>query len=139
MLILLIIFALAPLVLPNNYLLNVFTTGLINLMLIASLNLLMGYAGQISLAHAAFYGLGAYVTGVLSTKFGWSPWLGILTAVGVTAGTAWGIGWPTLKLRGHYLAMATLGFNAILSVLFVELVAYTGGPNGLSGVPPLSI
>lgn len=139
LLVLWILIALAPLVLPNSYVLNVVTTGLINLLLIASLNLLMGYAGQISLAHAAFYGLGAYVTGVLSTKFGWSPWLGIFCAMCVTAVAAWGIGWPTLKLRGHYLAMATLGFNAILSVLFVELVDYTGGPNGLSGVPPLSL
>jgi len=138
LLVLWIVIAAAPWLMPNSYLLNLVTAGLINLMLISSLNLLMGYAGQISLAHAAFFGLGAYVTGVLSTKFGWSPWLGILGAMVVTAGAAFGIGWPTLKLRGHYLAMATLGFNAILSVLFVELVSLTGGPNGLSGVPSLS-
>ncbi|MGD9943240.1 MAG: branched-chain amino acid ABC transporter permease [Burkholderiaceae bacterium] len=131
--------AAAPWLLPNSYLLNLFITGLINLLLISSLNLLMGYAGQISLAHAAFYGLGAYTSGVLSAKFGVSPWLGMAAAGLLTGVAAAAIGWPALKLRGHYLAMATLGFNAIVSVLFVELYGLTGGPNGLSNVPPLSL
>mgnify|MGYP001181844196 CR=1 FL=1 len=128
-----------PLAAPNNFILNLGISFFISLALAASLNLLMGYAGQISLSHAAFYGLGAYASGVLSAKFGLSPWLGLCAAIALTGTAAFLIGWPSLKLRGHYLAMATLGFNVIMSVLFVELRDLTGGPNGLVGVPSLSL
>lgn len=128
-----------PVITPNNFILNLGISWFISLLLAGSLNLLMGYAGQISLSHAAFYGLGAYASGVLSAKFGASPWLGLCAAIALTAAAAFLIGWPSLKLRGHYLAMATLGFNVIMSVLFVELRDLTGGPNGLVGVPSLSL
>jgi len=128
-----------PLAAPNNFILNLGISWFISLALAGSLNLLMGYAGQISLSHAAFYGLGAYASGVLSAKFGVSPWLGLCAAIVLTGVAAFLIGWPSLKLRGHYLAMATLGFNVIMSVLFVELRGLTGGPNGLVGVPSLSL
>lgn len=125
-----------PWIAPNDYVLNLATLWLTNLLLVASLNLLMGYAGQISLAHGAFYGIGAYVSGVLGAKYGVSPWIGLPVSLGVTGLVALIVGWPTLRLRGHYLAMATLGFNAIASVLFVELRDWTGGPNGLVNIPP---
>jgi len=128
-----------PALAPNNFILNLGIAWFISLLLAGSLNLLMGYAGQISLSHAAFYGLGAYASGVLSAKFGVSPWLGLCAAIVLTGVAAFLIGWPSLKLRGHYLAMATLGFNVIMSVLFVELRGLTGGPNGLVGVPSLSL
>jgi branched-chain amino acid transport system permease protein len=128
-----------PFVAPNNYFVSLGVLYLINVILIASLNLVMGYAGQISLSHGAFYGLGAYASGVLGAKYGVSPWLGLLAAMSLSAAAALLIGLPSLRLRGHYLAMATLGFNAIVSVLFVELYWLTGGPNGLSGVPPVSL
>src|ERR1044071_6159699 len=118
-----------PVVAPKNFILNLGISWFISLALAGSLNLLMGYAGQISLSHAAFYGLGAYASGVLSAKFGISPWLGLAAAIALTGVAAFLIGWPSLKLRGHYLAMATLGFNVIMSVLFVELRGLTGGPN----------
>jgi len=125
-----------PWIAPNAYILNLATLWLTNLLLVASLNLLMGYAGQISLAHGAFYGIGAYVSGVLGAKYGISPWIGLPVSLGVTGLVALVVGWPTLRLKGHYLAMATLGFNAIASVLFVELRDWTGGPNGLVNIPP---
>lgn len=131
--------ALVPWLSPNNYILGLAVLFLIYWILVASLNLLMGYAGQISLSHAAFFGLGAYASGILSAKFGWSPWAGLIAAIVVAAGSAFLIGLPSLRLRGHYLAMATLGFNAIVSVLFVELYSLTGGPEGLSNVPGLAI
>jgi branched-chain amino acid transport system permease protein len=130
---------LVPILAPNNYILGLGVLFLIYLILIASLNLLMGFAGQISMAHAAFFGLGAYASGILSAKFAWSPWLGLLAAILVSGFSALIVGWPSLRLRGHYLAMATLGFNAIVSVLFVELYGLTGGPEGLSNVPGLHI
>jgi branched-chain amino acid transport system permease protein len=124
-----------PALAPNDYLLSLGSSFFINLLLVASLHLLVGYAGQISLAHAAFFGLGAYASGILSVRLGWSPWLTTGLAMVVCWATAILVGMPTLRLRGHYLAMATLGLNVISSVLFVGLVALTGGPNGLIGIP----
>ena len=131
-----VVLAALPWIAPNSYWLNLGTLWLTNLLLVASLNLLMGYSGQISLAHGAFFGIGAYVSGVLGAKYGISPWIGLPAALGATGLVALLVGWPTLRLRGHYLAMATLGFNAIASVLFVELRDWTGGPNGLVNIPP---
>lgn len=104
-----------------------------------SLCLLMGYAGQISLGHAAFYGMGAYGSAILTVKFGLNPWLALLAAAAFTALVAWTIGIPTLKLKEHYLALATLGFGVIVYIIFTQETAWTGGPSGLSGIPYLSL
>jgi branched-chain amino acid transport system permease protein len=130
-----LVLLLFPWIAPNNYITGLGVLFCINAILIGSLNLLMGYGGQISLSHGAFYGLGAYASGVLSTHYGLSPWLGLIAAIVLAAAAALIIGLPSLRLRGHYLAMATLGFNAIVSVFFYELVPLTGGADGLSGIP----
>lgn len=103
------------------------------------LSLLMGYAGQISLGHAAFFGIGAYVSGVLSTQFDCNPWLGMLLGAAVAAMVAVIVGAPSLKLRGHYLAMATLAFGIIVNIVFREEARWTGGPDGMIGIPGLSL
>ena len=103
------------------------------------LSLLMGYAGQISLGHASFFGIGAYVSGVMTTKFGLNPWLCLSLGVAVSAIVALMIGAPSLKLRGHYLAMATLAFCIIVTVIFNENGEWTGGPDGLAFIPGISI
>jgi branched-chain amino acid transport system permease protein len=103
------------------------------------LSLLMGYAGQISLGHAAFFGLGAYASGILCTKLSLSPWLAMVAGVVLTALVAYVVGVPSLKLKGHYLAMATLGFGVIVHIFFNEEVALTGGPSGFSDIPGLTI
>jgi branched-chain amino acid transport system permease protein len=128
-----------PLVAPNDYVLSLGVYFFINLILIASLNVIMGWTGQVSLAHAAFYGLGAYVSGVLNTRWDISPWLGTIAAMAGVGSVALFVGWSTLRLRGPYLSMGTLGFSGILSVLFVELVSLTGGPNGLAGIAPYEV
>jgi branched-chain amino acid transport system permease protein len=134
-----LLLALWPLVSPNDYIAGLGITFLINVLLIASLNLVIGCTGQISLAHGAFFGLGAYTSGILSVRLGWNAFAGLGAAALMSGLTAMLLAGPTLRLRGHYLAMGTLGFNAILSVLFVELVPLTGGPNGLSGVPSFQL
>lgn len=139
LLVLWLLLALWPFAAGNDYILSLGIYFFINLLLLAGLNLAMGYAGQISLCQAGFFGLGAYVSGVLATRWGVPPVLGIVAALLGSALSAWIIGLPALRLRGHYLSMATLGFNAILSVLFTELVSLTGGPNGLSGIPPVNL
>jgi len=103
------------------------------------LSLLMGYAGQVSLGHAAFYGLGAYISGIASTSLGLNPWLAMPMAALVTGCVAAAIGSPIFRLRGHFLAMATLGWGIIVYIVFNELRDVTGGPSGLTGIPNLSL
>ena len=91
----------------------------------------MGYAGQLSIGHAAFWGLGAYISGVLTAKFGWLPIPAMAASVFGTCLVGLVVGFPTLKLKGHYLAMATLGVGIIIHIFFVQLDDLTGGPQGL--------
>lgn len=103
------------------------------------LSLLMGYAGQISLCQAAFYGIGAYASGILTVRYGMNPWLCMLLGMGISALVALLVGAPSLKLKGHYLAMATLAFGIIVFIIFNEEVELTGGPDGMRGIPGLSL
>jgi branched-chain amino acid transport system permease protein len=99
------------------------------------LNLLFGYAGKISFGHNAFMAMGAYASGILTTGFGLSP-LGALLAGAVATGTvAFVLGAPILRLRGHYLAMATLAFGEITIIVSTRWTEVTGGLTGIPGVP----
>lgn len=129
----------APLAFSEGYLLNVLVFVGINTMLAVALNLLLGYAGQISLGHAGFFGLGAYLSGILTATYGMNPWLVMPLAAAIVGILACLLGFPVLKLKGHYLAMATLGLGIIIYIVFNETVDYTGGPSGLSGIPNLSL
>ena len=128
-----------PLAGANPYYLNVMIFIGIHTLIVVGLNLLMGYAGQISLGHAAFFGLGAYTSGILTATYQMSPWPAMLLAVVFTVLVALLVGMPSLKLTGYYLAMATLGFGIIVYICFKELVGLTGGPSGLVGIPLLRI
>lgn len=127
-----------PQLLEGGYLLNVFVFVGIHTMLAVALNLLLGYAGQISLGQAAFFGLGAYASGILTATHGQNPWLAMVVAAVSVGVLAFAIGFPILKLRGHYLAMATLGFGIIVYIVFNEAVELTGGPSGFPGIPNLA-
>jgi len=131
---------LLPFVFPNNYFVTVVgvTVGL-HVMLAVSLNLFMGFAGQISLGHAAFFGIGAYASAILTTRFGWSPWLAMGLALVVTWVLATLIARPILKLKGHYLAMATLGLGIIANIVMKQEVDWTGGPDGMGGISGLNL
>ena len=129
----------APFFLKGSYLLNVLVFVGINTMLAVGLNLLLGYAGQISLGHAAFFGMGAYISGIITSRFPIDPFLIMVLAAFCAGVLAFVIGFPILKLKGHYLAMATLGFGIIMYIIFNETVDWTGGPSGLSGIPNLRI
>jgi len=128
-----------PWVLGNDYYVNVLVFVGINSLLAVGLTLLMGCAGQVSLGHAAFFGLGAYTSGILTAKYGWNPWPAMVVALALVSAVAWVVGGPTLRLRGHYLAMATLGFGVIVALVLVEALPLTGGSSGLVGIPKLSI
>jgi branched-chain amino acid transport system permease protein len=111
----------------------------INSLMTMGLSMLMGYAGQISLGHAAFFGIGAYSSGILTTKYFFHPVGAFMIGIFLSALIAFLVGKPTLRLKGHYMAVATLGFGEILFIVFNELSSLTGGPSGLSGIPPLMI
>ncbi len=118
---------------------------------VVGLNLLMGYAGQISLGQAGFYALGAYASAILttlSTRHGilvgvadqwWWPWLAIVIGMGFTGGFAYLVGRPIFRLKGNYLAMATLGMGIIIYILAGQFPEITGGYDGLTGIPRLHI
>ncbi len=137
---LIVIFPIA--VVSNNslsYYIGVMVIVGIYAMVTASLAILVGYAGQISLGHAAFFGIGAYSAGVLTTRFGINPWIALLVGAALSMLVAYLIGLPSLKLKGHYLAMATLAFGIIVDIVFNEQGSLTGGPSGLTGIPGISI
>ncbi len=127
-----------PIVFPDNYFVTVVgVTAFFHIILAVALNLLMGYAGQISLGHAAFFGMGAYVSAIATTRFGINPWLAIVIGALLVWIISYLIAKPILRLKGHYLAMATLGFGIIVHIVMVQADTFTGGPDGLSQIPPL--
>jgi branched-chain amino acid transport system permease protein len=132
------------LTLVPHLLANPWKLGILNLVapyaiVVLGLNLFIGYAGQISLGHAAFFGLGAYGSAILTTGYGVPPAAAMaLTAAGVAL-TALVMGVPTLRLSGYYLAMATLGFNIVVHNVFIQWDRVTGGPSGLTGIPPFGV
>lgn len=130
---------LLPMVITNDYYLNVLIIIGIHSIIAIGLDLLLGYTGQISLGHAAFYGLGAYISGVLSARLQWPSLAGLVASLIGVAVLAFLIGIPTLKLHGHYLAMATLGMGIIVFIFFQELDFLTGGPSGLIGIEAMSL
>ncbi len=123
----------------SNYLVNLADFVAIQALPAIGLSLLMGYTGQISLGHAAFYGLGAYGSVLLTTHLGIDPWLGLLLSAVLVGALGWSLGWLVFRLEGHYLAMATLGFGVIVHVCLVEFREWTGGPNGLTGITPFNL
>jgi branched-chain amino acid transport system permease protein len=131
--------ALLPLLLdPRGYWIRVLTFTLLFAAMAQSWNIVGGLANQTSLGHAAFFGIGAYTSTVLLLKFGISPWLGMLAAGALGGLAALIIAIPTMRLQGHYFALATLAFGEVMRVIANVWTSLTGGPGGLSVpfVPP---
>lgn len=127
-----------PLLLPNNYYFDIANRMTINAIVVLGLNLLIGYAGQISLGHAGFFGIGAYASAILTTHFSWPPIAALCAGAAGAALIAAAIAPPIFRLRGHYLAMATLGLGIVISIVLKNEAGYSGGPDGMS-VPPMSV
>lgn len=124
-----------PWVLPSSSHQNLLVLTGINVILVASLDLLVGLSGLISLGHAAFWGIGAYTSGLLVLRAG-VPFLVALPAAALAAAAAGVfIGYPSLRLRGHYLVLVTFIFGIIVTMLLTSLVELTRGPMGLPGIP----
>jgi branched-chain amino acid transport system permease protein len=127
-----------PLALPNNYYYDVAIRIGMNAATVVGLNLLIGYAGQISLGHAGFFGLGAYASAILTSRYGWPPVAAMFAAMAGVGVIAYVVARPILRLKGHYLAMATLGLGIIIYMVLVNESALTGGNDGMQ-VPPFSV
>ncbi|MGC1559992.1 MAG: branched-chain amino acid ABC transporter permease [Bradyrhizobium sp.] len=130
---------LVPLLLdPRGYWIRVLTITLLFAAMAQAWNIVGGLANQISLGHAAFFGIGAYTSTVLLLKFGISPWLGMFAGGALGGLAAFVIAIPTMRLQGHYFALATLAFGEVMRVIANVWTSLTGGPGGLSVpfVPP---
>ncbi len=131
--------AILPRLLPGSFALTVLTLICLYSSVALGLQLLMGYAGQISLGQGAFFGIGAYAYGILAVKFHVSPWPALVAAALINGAIAYVIGKPILRLSGHQLALATLAFGIIVATLFNQMAGLTGGALGLGGIPHLSV
>ncbi len=121
-----------PFVLPNNFYMDVAVRMMINAIIVIGLNLLIGYAGQISLGHAGFLGIGAYASAILPAHFGWHPLLAMGAGALACAILAAVVARPIFRLKGNYLAMATLGLGIIISIALRNEATWTGGPDGMA-------
>ncbi|HHW14327.1 MAG TPA: branched-chain amino acid ABC transporter permease [Firmicutes bacterium] len=128
-----------PLIVTNPFYLHTAIALMINAVLALSLNFILGYVGEKSLGHAAFFGIGGYTAALLALNLHVPSWATLLAA-GLVAGLfGLAIGFPTLRLRGPYFAIATLGFGAILQLIATNWTSLTKGPMGIPGVPPLAL
>ena len=117
---------------------NVIFSG-INLIAVLGLGLLVGFSGQVSIGHAAFYGIGAYASALLTTKLGFSFWTA-LPLSGILAGIAGALlAIPSLKVAALYLVMTTIGFSMIVWLIMLQWEGLTNGPNGIIGIPAPTI
>ena len=128
-----VVMALALPRLVDPYYVHVVDITLINLVIAIGLNLVLGFGGQISFAQSAFFGIGAYTFGAMQAH-GWPAIAAAPVAVLLTAGIGALLGWPALRLRGHYLALATIAFSLIMGELMVDLDMITGGANGMMNI-----
>lgn len=134
-----LIVVLFPLIAPNDYYVHLANMIGITFILTLGLNLLFGYAGQISVGHGAFYAIGAFTATLLMVKGGWPFWPSMLLAIIVSCMAGGILGVPSLRLKGFYLAMATLGFAVVVNVVLTQWESLTGGAGGISGVPRPSV
>jgi branched-chain amino acid transport system permease protein len=130
----------AAIVLPalpfaDRYVVDIATLVLIYVMLGWGLNIVVGLAGLLDLGYVAFYAVGAYSFALLGTTYGWSFWVCLPLAGACAAGFGILLGYPVLRLRGDYLAIVTLGFGEIIRVVLTNWVEFSGGPNGIAGIP----
>lgn len=125
-----------PFLIQDDYLLRLINIGIIYAILAVSLNFVLGYAGQISLGHAGFFGIGAYTAAILTQGASGAMFWPAFLASGLTAGIAGVfIGVPALRLKGHYLAFGTLGFGEIVRIVLFNWREVTRGTDGIAGIP----
>ena len=128
--------AVLPLVLTGNYWHENLTVCAINVLLALGLDFILGYAGQLNLGQSAFYGLGAYVSTLLITKLGVPFWGAFAAGVAFAGVAGMVLALFAVRLRGHYLAIASLGFAVIVHQILLNWISLTQGPLGIYAIPP---
>ncbi len=126
-----LVIVLLPLVFPSTYYFRVAALVWISALAAVGLNVLMGQAGQVSLGHAGFFGIGAYAVAVGPAHLALPSWLSLLLGALLSGGLAFLVGRPILRLRGHYLAIATLGLGVLIAMVITTESRFTGGPDGM--------
>jgi branched-chain amino acid transport system permease protein len=132
------VLALLPWIVPGGLMSSLVITGILFIGVLG-LDVLMGYCGQVSLGQAGFMAVGGYTAAILSTNHGWPPLAGIFAGLVLSLACAVALSLVTMRLRGHYLALATLAFGLLVDSLTVGMTETTGGPSGLVGVPSFSV
>ena len=136
-LLLLAVVAVLPLLFPSSFYLRVAALVWISALAAIGLNILVGYAGQVSLGQAGFLGIGAYAVAVGPAHLGLHPLVAMVAGATLAGVIAYIVGKPILRLRGYYLAIATLGFGLLVALVLTSEGAWTGGPDGMSVARPV--
>src|SRR6185436_18893530 len=123
----------------GGYFVTILSFALIYAVFLIGLNIFMGFAGQVSFGHNAFAALSGYTSAVLTATYYWEPIAAFSVGLGLALLVALVVGWPTLRLKGHYLAMATLAIGLIVYEVAIQWQSVTQGYMGISGIPPLGI
>lgn len=135
----LIVALLLPAMIQSNYNQILLNQTIVYIIVALGLNFTMGLSGSFDFSVAAIFGLGSYTTALLTTRLGVNPWIGVLAAICVGALVGMILGVPSLRLRGIYFVLATLGFLEIVRQLLSNMTWLTGGTNGVANIPPLEI
>jgi branched-chain amino acid transport system permease protein len=123
----------------GGFFVTVMSFAMIYAVFVIGLNLFMGVAGQVTFGHNAFAALSGYASAVLTATYYWEPIVAFAAGLALALLVALVIGWPTLRLKGHYLAMATLAIGLIVYEIAIQWQSVTQGYMGISGIPPLGI
>jgi len=134
----LVAIALIPQIFPSSYTMQLINQALIYCILVVGLNFITGFTGQINFGQAAFFGIGAYTTALMTTA-GQSFWLALPCSGVMAAACSILLGLPTLRLRTYYLAMATIGFGEIVSLILIHWQEVTNGTSGIRAIPPINV
>lgn len=134
-----ILLALVPFVIQSNHMKGILTKILIFVLLSSSLNVINGYSGQFNLGHAAYYCIGAYTYAIISVKFGIGFWPMLIVSGVMAALLGFLVSLPTLKLKGMYLAMVTMGASEIVRLIALNWTGLTGGAMGIKDIPSPSL
>jgi branched-chain amino acid transport system permease protein len=126
-----LVIAVLPFVFPSSYYFRVAALVWVSALAAIGLNILMGQAGQVSLGHAAFFGIGAYAVAIGPAHLGIPSWGALLIGAALSAVLAYFVGRPILRLKGHYLAIATLGLGVLVAMVISTESGWTGGPDGM--------
>lgn len=124
-----------PMSYDNAYVHILLSQTLVNIVIVMGLNFITGLTGQMNLGTAGIMALGAYIAALTSTRLGTSPWIGFLLAIVMGIAIGWVLGYPSLRLKGVYLSLTTIGFSEIVRLVLTNWVELTGGTMGVQGVP----